>query len=80
MLPPPRSPKVVEAPCEQDVKPDGGGDGLLLSNNPKAPAEFDGAAGGNLSQCTPPPSPTARRSLAPSQQSFVGSVMHIKSA
>ncbi|KAK5312300.1 hypothetical protein LTR93_011389 [Exophiala xenobiotica] len=68
---PPRSPKVVEAPYEQNVKRDGAYDGLLLPNNSKAPAEFDGADDANLSRCTPPPSPTACRSPALSQQSFV---------
>ncbi|KAK6363881.1 hypothetical protein LTS17_012722 [Exophiala oligosperma] len=76
----PESPEVVEAPCEQNVERDCGGDGLLFSKDPNPPAEFDGADGadgvdggdgGDLSRYTPPPSPTARRSPAPSQQSFI---------
>ncbi|KIW36657.1 uncharacterized protein PV06_11075 [Exophiala oligosperma] len=65
---PSKSPEVVEAPCEQNFKRDGGGDGLLFSEKPNAPTESDGADAGDLSPCTPSPLP--HHSPAPPQQSF----------
>ncbi|KIW09721.1 hypothetical protein PV08_12005 [Exophiala spinifera] len=67
---PPGSPENIEEPCEQNVERDGGGDGLFLSQNPKAPAELDGGDGDDLPRCTPPTSPTSRHSPAPPQQGF----------
>lgn len=65
---PSKSLEVVEAPCEQNFKRDGGGGGLFLSKEPNSPAESDGADAGGLSRCSPPPLP--HHSPASSQQSF----------
>ncbi|KIW09707.1 hypothetical protein PV08_12050 [Exophiala spinifera] len=65
---PSRSPEAVEAPCEQNFERDGGCDGLLLSKEPNAPAESDGADARGVSRCTSPP--LSHHSPAPSQQGF----------